>query len=99
MLQRFAMKNTQSTSLIDLADAIDNIDKALSVLIKTNREYLCKSIILSICESNEKLIDQICSAEGESFTKSNRYLLLNKAINIREKISIMKEISSINSAA
>ena len=92
------MSELASASLIDLAKAIDNIDHALSILIHENRNFLSSSIVSDIYLANERLIDQICNAQGECFTIESKNLLLTKAIGIREKASIMKEIVSINSA-
>lgn len=92
------MSNLKSISLLTLAAAIDNIDKMLSIIINTNHKYLCNSIIANIHSTNEHLIDQICNTKEEHFTEKNRKLLLNKAINVREKISILKEIKSLQSA-
>ncbi|MFL1916944.1 hypothetical protein ACJW8B_16335 [Plesiomonas shigelloides] len=92
------MSESVSISLIDLAKAIDNIDHALSILINGNQHFLCRSIVSDIYIANEKLIDQICHARGECFTVKNRSLLLTKAIGIRQKASIMKEMVSDNSA-
>lgn len=92
------MSESVSISLIDLAKAIDNIDHALSILIHENRNFLSSSIVSDIYLANERLIDQICNAQGECFTIESKNLLLTKAIGIREKASIMKEIVSVNSA-
>lgn len=92
------MSNLASISLIDLEKAIDNIDHALSILINNNQKFLCRSIVSDIYLANEKLIDQICHTQSECFTVKHRSLLLTKAIGIREKASIMKEMISINSA-